>query len=69
MHILASYAVCMEWYSSFLIILLAGLHMHSYIYALTTYAVTVHVQSVTSRDCSLLTWCMPQYAVTNMKSY
>ena len=31
-----------------------------YIYALITYAVTVHVQSVTSRDCSLLTWCMPQ---------
>ena len=64
MHVLASYAVCMEWYSSFLIIRQVGLHMYSCVYALTTYAVTVHVQSVMSRACSLLTWCMPQYAVS-----
>ena len=55
MHVLAPYAVCIVWYSSFLIILQVGLHMYSCIYALTTYAVTVHVQSVKSRDWSLLT--------------
>ena len=48
---------------------LCGIYIYIYIYictyyaiyALTISAVTVHVQSVTSRDCSLLTWCVPQY--------